>query len=97
MFYIEMLQPSRVLSYVMCHMIINSFTVNFSSCQVPMEGCSYGKKEAKSARFMKILLTMYNRIKAFINNMDTFHIFKTSQKNLHVTYLKKDLHRDINS
>lgn len=54
-------------------------------------------KDAKPAHFMKVLLTMYNRIKAFINNMDTFHIFKTSQKNVHVTYLKKDLHRDINS
>lgn len=37
------------------------------------------KKEAKTALFMKVLLTMYNRRKAFINNMDTFHIFKTSQ------------------
>lgn len=40
---------------------------------------------------------MYNRIKAFINNMDTFHIFKTSQNFLHVTYFKEALHRGINS
>lgn len=39
-----------------------------------------GKKEAKTAHFMKVLLTMYNRIKAFINNMDTFHIFEDITK-----------------
>lgn len=35
---------------------------------------------------MKVLLTMYNSIKAFINNMYPFDIFKTSQKNVHVTF-----------
>lgn len=47
------------------------------------------KKEAKPAHFMKVLLTMYNRIKAFINNMDTFHIFKTTQKKITCTISKK--------
>lgn len=43
---------------------------------------------------MKVLLTMYNRIKAFINNMDTVHIFEDiTKKNVHVTYFKEVLHR----
>lgn len=40
------------------------------------------KKEAQTAHFMKVLLTMYNRIKAFINNMDTFHIFLRHHKKI---------------
>lgn len=48
---------------------------------------------------MKVLLTMYNGIKAFINNMDTFHIiFMTSQKFLFTCNIseKEELHRGIN-
>lgn len=44
-----------------------------------MKGMFLSKKKATTAHFMKVLLTMYNGIKAFINNVDTFHIFKTSQ------------------
>lgn len=47
----------------------------FFFCLNDVKGVFLSKKEAKTAHSMKVLLTMYNRIKAFINNMDTFHIF----------------------
>ena len=90
-----------MLLCVLCHMrIIKTYCQYFHRTQWrlnDMKDLFPKKKEAKPAHFMKLLLTMYNRIKAFINNMDTFHIFKTSQKDLHVTYLKEALHRGINS
>lgn len=72
----------------MCHMIINplkSFVfTRFICCPNNKQDTSNEELHkryilSKKTHFMKVFLTMYNRIKAFINNMDTFHLFKTSQ------------------
>lgn len=72
----------------MCHMItinpLKSFVFTFICCPNNKQDTSNEDLHkwyilSKKTHFMKVFLTMYNRIKAFINNMDTFHLFKTSQ------------------